>query len=73
MGNEKPRRLPGAVSSFTFRQGSEVFAVLGGAHFVEQFGDFEIGFGFGFGGEFLDRLARGLKFGFFDRTRDVQA
>ena len=46
--------------------------IVGSAHFVEQLGNLEIGSRFGFRRQFLDRLARGLKFGFFRRTRHVQ-
>ena len=34
--------------------------------------DLELGRGFGFGREFLDRLARRLQLGFLDRAGDVQ-
>ena len=44
----------------------------GGPDIVEQFGDFEFCLGLGLGGQFLDRLARRLKLGFFFRAGDVQ-
>jgi hypothetical protein len=53
--------------------GPEAFgAQNGSADVVEQLGDLELGRGFGLGGQFLDRLARRLQFGFFGRTGDVQ-
>ena len=51
----------GAVCSLAVRRGSEVLAALvGRADIVEKLGDLEIRLGFGFGGQFLDRLASGL-------------
>ena len=55
------------------RQRAVLVVARGGADVVEELGDLELGRGFGFGGEFLDRLARGLQFGFFGRAGDVQA
>ena len=52
--------------------GQIVIVGRGRADIVEQFGDFEFGGGFFFGGQFLDRLARRLKLGLFGRTCNVQ-
>ena len=65
-GKQKGRaRVPWRGLFFALSRGSEVFAVLGCAHFVEEFRDLEFGGGFGFGGEFLDGFAGGLQFRFF--------
>jgi hypothetical protein len=68
----RPRRLPRA--SGASRGGRAVVEVveLRGADIVEKLGDLEFRGGLFLGGQFLDRLARGLKLGLFGRAGDVQ-
>ncbi len=54
------------------RHFQRLFVQTGGADIVEQLGDLEFRGGLFLGGQFLDRLAGGLKFGLFGGAGDVQ-